>query len=114
MNIVMIEGRLSSGPRCRELPSGSALHSFEVSTSDGEVTRSVPIVWLDPVRPPKLGEGDRVVVIGAVRRRFFRAGEAVASRTEVEAEVVARLGSARSRRAAAAALASAEAALSDL
>jgi single-strand DNA-binding protein len=113
MNFVIIEGRLSSEPRIRELPSGSALHAFEVSTDDGAVTRSVPVVWLDPVRPPKLGAGDRVVAVGAVRRRFFRAGGAVASRTEVEAEVVARAGSARSQRARAAALASVEVASSD-
>jgi single-strand DNA-binding protein len=113
MNIVMIEGRLSSEPRYRDLPSGSVLHAYEVSTSDGDVTRSVPVVWIDPVRPPKLGEGDQVVVVGMVRRRFFRAGGAVASRTEVEAEVVAKVGSARARRVRVAALGSITASASD-
>ena len=107
MNIVLIEGQLSSDPRRRDLPSGSALHSYEVSTRDGGVTRSVPVVWIDPVRPPRLSDGDHVVVIGSIRRRFFRAGGAVASRTEVEAEVVARPGSARARKACAAAVAAA-------
>jgi len=106
MNIVLIEGHLSSAPRRRDLPSGSALHSYEVSTSDGGVTRSVPVVWLDPVRPPSLSTGDHVVVVGSIRRRFFRAGGAVASRTEVEAELVVRPGSARARRACAEAVAS--------
>lgn len=99
MNIVVIQGHLSSDPRQRDLPSGSILHAYEVSTRDGGVTRSVPVVWLDPVRPPRFAEGDEVIVIGSVRRRFFRAGAAVASRTEVEAEVVTRPGSARADRA---------------
>ena len=106
MNIVLLEGHLSSDPRRRDLPSGSALHAYEVSTRDGRVTRSVPVVWVDPVRPPRLSDGDHVVVVGSIRRRFFRAGGAVASRTEVEAEVVARPGSARARRACAEAVAS--------
>jgi single-strand DNA-binding protein len=104
MNVVLIEGRLSSDPRQRGLPSGSVLHSYEVSTSDGGATRSVPVVWVDPARPPRLVAGDRVVVVGSVRRRFFRAGGAVASRTEVEAGTVARAGSARARRAVVGAL----------
>jgi hypothetical protein len=48
-----------------------------------------------------------------VRRRFFRAGGAVASRTEVEAEVVAKVGSARARRVRVAALGSITASASD-
>ena len=48
-----------------------------------------------------LDAGDEVVVVGRVRRRFFRAGGATASRVEVEAEVVAR---ARDRRRVQAAL----------
>ena len=99
MNIVVIEGRLSSEPRERELPSGSTLHAYEVSTRSDGVTRSVPVVWVDASRPPKVTDGDEVVVVGAVRRRFFRAGGTVASRTEVEAEVVARAGSGRAARA---------------
>ena len=96
---MVIEGRLSSAPRQRELPSGSTLHAYEVSTRTDGVTRSVPVVWVDAVRPPRVTDGDDVLVVGAVRRRFFRAGGAVASRTEVEAEVVARVGSGRAARA---------------
>ena len=110
MNIVLIEGHLSSAPRHRDLPSGSVLHSYEVSTCDDGVTRSVPVVWLDPVRAPNFSDGDQVVVVGSIRRRFFRAGGAVASRTEVEAELVVRPGSARAGRACAAAVAVASAA----
>ena len=43
------------------------------------------------VRPTgvlRLEEGDAVVVTGRVRRRFFRAGGATASRTEVVADAV--------------------------
>jgi hypothetical protein len=42
-----------------------------------------------------LDVGDEVVVLGSVRRRFFRAGGSTASRVEIEAEVVCR---ARNRR----------------
>ena len=40
------------------------------------------------------------MVVGAVRRRFFRAGGATASRVEVEAAVVARAGDRRRTAAA--------------
>jgi len=99
MNVVMIQGRLSSDPRQSDLPSGSTLHAYEVSTRSDGVTRSVPVVWVDASRPPAVTEGDDVVVVGSVRRRFFRAGGATASRTEVEAEVVARAGSKRAANA---------------
>lgn len=99
MNIVIVEGTLSSDPRVKELPSGSTLYQYEVSTRDDDTTRSVPVVWLDPARPPRLTSGSAVTVVGAVRRRFFRAGGAVASRTEVDAVVVAKIGSARAESA---------------
>jgi hypothetical protein len=49
----------------------------------------VPVVWHDPPASAyRLDRGDEVLVVGQVRRRFFRSGGAVASRTEVVAETV--------------------------
>jgi single-strand DNA-binding protein len=90
MNVVVLQGKLSSEPQERTLRSGSQLVTYEVTTreEDGPV-RSVPVAWFDPGRrAPSVGEGDEVTVVGAVARRFFRTGAATASRTEVVADVV--------------------------
>ena len=52
-------------------------------------------VWSPAAWVETLEAGDEIVVVGSVRRRFFRAGGATASRVEVEAEAIAR---ARDRR----------------
>lgn len=84
MNVVLLQGVLSSEPRERTLASGSTLIAWEVTTPDGDQKRSVPVVWFDPTRTVRMvGAGDEVVVLGSVRRRFFRAGGATTSRTEV-------------------------------
>ena len=50
----------------------------------------MPIAWFDPSTPPSFASGDEVVVLGAVRRRFFRTAGGTQSRTEVvAAEVLA-------------------------
>ena len=103
MNLAVVIGTLSSEPRRRDLPSGSVLVSYEVTTEEPDRRCTVPVVWFDPARPPSLADGDEVVVVGRVRRRFFRSGGSTVSRTEVEARVVARAGSRRADRALAAA-----------
>lgn len=91
MNIVVIQGILSSEPVERTLPSGETLTSLEVTTrADGEPARSVPVVTTRSVGA--LSSGDEVVVVGWVRRRFFRAAGSTQSRTEVEARSVLRAG----------------------
>lgn len=89
MNIVILRGTLSSEPASRTLPSGSELLSCEVTTrsADGPA-RSVPVAWFDAPPTHGLAAGHEVVVTGEVRRRFFRAGGATASRTEVVATSV--------------------------
>ena len=89
MNVVVLQGTLSSEPVVRELRSGSVVWSFEVTTRDEEgAASSVPVSWFDPAAPPEWGPGDEVVVRGAVRRRFFRSAGGTQSRTEVVADVV--------------------------
>jgi single-stranded DNA-binding protein len=89
MNSVILRGKLSSAPQCRTLASGSLLYSIELTTSTDEGAWSVPVAWFDPPNTPLLEAGDEVVVVGSVRRRFFRSANGTQSRTEVvAAEVV--------------------------
>jgi len=99
MNFVMLEGVLSRPCSVRDLPSGSQLCSLEVTTrDDAGAAVSVPVSWFDPPRPPEWEAGTEVVVIGSVRRRFFRTAAGTQSRTEVVAEVVAAGSDRRSAR----------------
>jgi len=87
MNVVLLKGVLSSEPRRRELPSGSVLLSWEVTTQLDDKKQSVPVVWFDPPRSAdQLADGDEVVVLCTVRRRFYSAQGRTVSSTEVLAE----------------------------
>ncbi len=90
LNIVMLRGRLSRPAELRVLPSGDRLVALELSVPrSGGKTESVPVVWHDPPAAAQdLDVDQAVVVLGRVRRRFFRAGGATQSRTEVVAETV--------------------------
>jgi single-strand DNA-binding protein len=86
-NLVVLRGVLSRPPVTRELPSGATAIEFDVTTPHEDGARSVPVTFLDPpavVR--RLDAGHEVIVVGHVRRRFFRSGGATQSRTEVVAE----------------------------
>jgi len=99
--VVALRGHLAKPAEERVLPSGDRLVSFEVTVDGPGRRETVPVVW--PDAPPEASgyEGDSpVVVVGRVRRRFFRAGGATASRTEVVAEVVLPAGSAEAVAAA--------------
>lgn len=98
-NLAVLNGTLSRAPEARQLPSGDALVALEVTVrAPGRTSESVPVAWFDaPAASLEWATGDEVVVVGRVRRRFFRAGGATQSRTEVVADVVI-----PSRRAAAA------------
>lgn len=90
LNVNVLRGRLSSEPAARSLPSGTRLLSLEVTVAvvDGP-DESVPVAWFDPpAKAPQLHAGDELLVVGRVRRRFFRAGGTTASRTEVVASEV--------------------------
>ncbi len=90
MNIVIIRGRLCRPPEVRLLASGDALVSYQVTVARvGGRAESVPVAWV--AAPPSAAElevDEEVVVVGRVRRRFFRAGGATQSRTEVVADRV--------------------------
>jgi single-strand DNA-binding protein len=115
-NLVVVRGVLSRDPEARQLPSGDALVAYDVTVrpdpTNGEAPRaeSVPVAWFDPpAAATAMAAGDDVVVVGRVRRRFFRAGGATASRTEVVAtRVVPARAPAKVRSALAAAFAGLE------
>lgn len=90
MNVTVVTGHLSRPPDRRTLPSGEEVVSFDLSVVSAEDrVESVPVAWLGP--PPSAGEievGEALLVVGRVRRRFFRAGGSTQSRTEVVASAV--------------------------
>ncbi len=94
VNVVVLAGRLSGDPVVTQLKSGDELRRYEVTIPPGDTpggpvrAETVPVVWFSPRRPPSLSEGSRVVVVGRVRRRYFRTVGGTASRTEVVAERV--------------------------
>ena len=101
INLSVVRGALSSPPTARTLPSGDQLVSLEVTVRPAEGRAdTVPVAWPDAPDSCLAWEaGQPVLVIGRVRRRFFRAGGATASRTEVVADsVVAAAQGARARK----------------
>lgn len=90
LNLVVLRGILERAPEERLLASGVRLltHELVMRTADGAADH-VTVVWPDPPsRRSPLAVGALVVVVGRVRRRFFRAGGVTQSRTEVVAERV--------------------------
>ena len=102
MNISVVRGRLTRPPEPRDLPSGDHLVAYEVTVEHpGARAESVPVVWHDPPAAAlALDAGDAVLVVGRVRRRFFKAGGATQSRTEVVADTVLPVSQAKRCRAA--------------
>lgn len=92
-NTVVLEGRLADEVEERQLPSGDTLVSFRVVVDRPPGARSRQrvdalecVAWGARVQrsAARWRPGDVVHVEGAVRRRFFRAGQGAASRVEIE------------------------------
>lgn len=93
LNLAVIRGPLSSAPEVRALPSGSTVANLAVRAPTPDHSTSVPIsVWDPPAWVAELTEGDEVIVLGGVRRRFYRAGGGTGSRVDVEATFIGRAG----------------------
>lgn len=104
-NEVVLVGRVSGEPETRELPSGDTLVSWRVVVDrpaprrrpEGRKPPTIDTVdcvgWTAAVRRTARGlsDGDVVAVEGALRRRFWRGGAGMRSRTEVEVEALRRL-----------------------
>jgi single-strand DNA-binding protein len=92
-NLSVLRGRCSAEPELRELSSGTRLASLSLRVpADGDRSTSVPVcIWDPPAWVDELEAGDELVVVGYVRRRFFRTGAGGAgSRVEVVAKHVVR------------------------
>lgn len=89
-NLVVLRGLIRRDPEFRLLASGDELMSLDLTVrSDDGPAESVPVVWPNPAAAAvKFVEGDDVVVVGRIRRRFFRAGGSTATRTEVHADKI--------------------------
>lgn len=103
-NEVRLVGKVSGEVSERELPSGDRLVQLRVVVprpakpeGGGGGAATVDTIdvacWTGRVRrvAGRVGVGERVEVVGALRRRFFRSGGATASRYEVEAVSLRRL-----------------------
>jgi single-stranded DNA-binding protein len=91
LNLVVVRGHLSRAAEERLLPSGDEVVGLELTVRrDGaDRAESVPVSWRNPPASVlALEEGDEVVVVGHVARRFFRAAGSTQSRTEVVATAV--------------------------
>ena len=102
MNVVVLRGRLTRPAALRSLPSGDQLLALEMSVHrEGQRAETVPVVWPDaPAAASALDVDQEVVVLGRVRRRFFRAGGSTQSRTEVVADLAVPASSKRKVKAA--------------
>jgi single-stranded DNA-binding protein len=97
VNVSVLCGECSSPPEVRVLESGTRLATFALRcrAGDGRAT-SVPVtVWDPPAWLETVDAGERLVVVGRLRRRFFQRPGGVGSRVDVEADTV---GRARDRR----------------
>jgi single-strand DNA-binding protein len=102
INLVALHGRLARPAEQRVLPSGSHVVSIELTVRrDGAPAETVPVSWIDaPAWASVLDADAEIVVIGRVRRRFFRAGGVTQSRTEVVAETIVPAASVKRARGA--------------
>ena len=91
-NVVVVQGAVTRPPQEVALSSGQRLLNIELSVRQaGEPAETVPVCWIDPAAwAGGLTAGTEIAVFGRVRRRFFRAGGATQSRTEVVATKVVR------------------------
>ena len=98
-NVVVLRGVIATDPIERTLAAGGLVRQFDLRTDLDSGTTTVPVVVHDPSASDVTASaaGTDVVVVGTVRRRFFRASGVTQSRTEV---VVDRLIPARRRASA--------------
>ncbi|HSE55645.1 MAG TPA: single-stranded DNA-binding protein [Nocardioidaceae bacterium] len=95
-NSVVLCGRLTSAPLERELPSGDRILTFRLSMPRSRTTMTAKskqnadwvdcVAWSGRTRrtASRWRVGDLVEIEGALRRRFFRAGQESTTRVEVE------------------------------
>lgn len=92
VNLAVLLGALSKAPEPRLLADARMVWELDLTISqDGRSSATVPVSWVAPpggVQPDRWSPGEKLLVVGAVRRRFYRAGGATVSRTDVLADAV--------------------------
>lgn len=90
MNIAVVRGTVLREPSERTLATGQRLVSIDLNVSyDDRPNESLEVVWIDP--PKNLvvpRQGNEVLAVGRVRRRFFKTAAGTVSRQEIVAETV--------------------------
>ncbi len=90
LNMAVVIGNLAKPVEVRNLASGVSIANFDLVVPQIDGTPdTVPVALFEP--PDETSQwpaGEVLVVVGRVRRRFFRAGPSTQSRTEVVAENV--------------------------
>jgi hypothetical protein len=90
MNIAVVRGVVLREPQERTLATGQKVVSLDVNVSyDDRPNENLEVVWVDPPRNlvvPR--QGNEIFAVGRVRRRFFKSGTNIVSRTEVVADLV--------------------------
>jgi single-strand DNA-binding protein len=88
LNMAIVMGNLAKPVEVRNLPSGVSIANFDLVVPQIDGTPdTVPVALFEPPDDAlQWAAGDALVVVGRVRRRFFRVGPATQSRTEVVAE----------------------------
>jgi single-strand DNA-binding protein len=88
-NVAVVVGTLARAPELRHLPSGGTVLGLEVTVrSEVGPAETVNVAWYDaPVAAERWGPGEELLVSGRTRRRFFQAGGATQSRTELVATI---------------------------
>ena len=87
MNLVVLEGTVNETPSRFQAANGQEWESFDLITVDDEGKReTIRVSRQVSSRGVVLVGEESVTVVGQVRRRFFRAGGAVRSSTDVRAE----------------------------
>lgn len=87
MNVAVVSGYVPTKPVERRLESGEFATAFDLVAEGDGGRLNVPVNWVTNARV-HVSEGDEVLVVGRVRRRFFRSAGGVQSRTEVLADSV--------------------------
>jgi single-strand DNA-binding protein len=92
VNLAVLAGSLLKQAEARLLPDGSTVWELDLAVQPtGRATAAVPVSWVAPATgadPAAWTPGEELLVVGAVRRRFYRSGGATVSRTDVLAQAV--------------------------
>lgn len=81
MNVCVLIGEVVTEPISTELSDGQEVTNCDVATYTEDGRTVVPVVLINALTSPAIG--DHVCAVGFVRKRFFRSGPSVQSRTEV-------------------------------